>query len=240
MEEAAGRALEIPVSDLFIRERRRQRGGVGYESPQDGRGLRFSVREGGLRFQVNLSDRLDTGLFLDRRLLRARLRDMAAGKRVLNLFAHTCSFSVCAAAGGAASVDSVDLSATYLDWGRRNFALNGLGGRPEFRFIRADVRPFLAGARQRWDLIILDPPTFSNSKMMDGALDIKRDHGTLLERCLGLLKPGGNLIFSVNMRGFKLNTGIPRGPVPLDLTEKLRDEDFQKRRIPACYLYGSG
>lgn len=237
MEEAAGRALDIPGSALFIRERRRQRGGVGHETPRNGRGARFIVREGGLRFEVNLADRLDTGLFLDRRLLRALIRGMAAGKRVLNLFAHTCSFSVYAAAGGAVSVDSVDLSATYLDWGRRNFALNGLGDRPEFRFIRADARAFLAGAaRRRWDLVILDPPTFSNSKMMEGTLDIKRDHGALLDRCLGLLSPGGSLIFSVNMRGFKLSAEVSRRP--LVLTEKLRDEDFTKRSVPACYLYG--
>jgi 23S rRNA G2069 N7-methylase RlmK/C1962 C5-methylase RlmI len=183
---------------------------------------------------VNLSDYLDTGLFLDRRLLRALVRDMAGGKRVLNLFAHTCSFSVYAAAGGAASVDSVDLSNTYLNWGRRNFALNGLEG--EYRFIRADVRPFLARApRHSWDLIILDPPTFSNSKMMEGTLDIKRDQVPLLERCLSLLMPGGSLIFSVNMRGFKLDRGIT--PAPRDLTEQLRDEDFRGRKTPACYLF---
>jgi 23S rRNA G2069 N7-methylase RlmK/C1962 C5-methylase RlmI len=268
MVGAAGRALEIPVSDFFIRERRRQRGGLQHEQPRDGRRLRLRISEGGLQFWVNLSDHLDTGLFLDRRLLRARLRDMAAGKRVLNLFAHTCSFSVYTAAGGAALVDSVDLSATYLDWGRRNFTLNGLGGRPEFQFIRADARPFLAGAvlaRRRWDLIILDPPTFSNSKMMEGVLDIKRDHGTLLEQCLALLNPGGSLVFSVNMRGFKLESfklesfklesfklesfklksfkpsgGMPQGRAPLDLTEKLRDEDFKGRKIPACYVYGPG
>jgi 23S rRNA G2069 N7-methylase RlmK/C1962 C5-methylase RlmI len=247
MEGAIGRALGIPASALFVRERRRQRGGVGYGPPGGGgpqlREGRIRVREGGLQFWVNLSDYLDTGLVLDRRLLRALLRSRAGGKRVLNLFAHTCSFSVCAAAGGAASVDSVDLSNTYLDWGRRNFELNGLGGKPEFRFLRADVRPLLAGAeraRSRWDLVILDPPTFSNSKMMRGTLDIQRDHGPLLEQCLGLLNPGGALVFSANMRGFKLDGGIPQGRPPLDLTENLRDEDFKGRRIPACYLFTSG
>ncbi|MDR2176970.1 MAG: class I SAM-dependent methyltransferase [Treponema sp.] len=248
MGEAIGGALEIPASALFIRERRRRQGGVqhgpsrgGVPRPRDGGRIR--VREGGLQFWVNLSDYLDTGLFLDRRLLRALLRDTAGGKRVLNLFAHTCSFSVYAAAGGAASVDSVDLSNTYLDWGRRNFELNDLAEKPEFRFLRADVRPFLAGAalaRRYWDLIILDPPTFSNSTMMEGTLDIQRDHGPLLEQCLGLLNPGGTLIFSVNMKGFKLNREIPRDYCPLDLTEKLRDEDFKGRRIPACYLFKPG
>jgi 23S rRNA G2069 N7-methylase RlmK/C1962 C5-methylase RlmI len=240
MEGAVGRALGIPPSGLFIGERRRQRGGLGRGGPRD-RGLSLEIREGGLRFRVNLSDHLDTGLFPDRRLLRSFLRGIAGGKRVLNIFAHTCSFSVYAAAGGAASVDSVDLSNTYLNWGRENFALNGLGGRPEYRFIRADVRRFLAGAaRLRWDIIVLDPPTFSNSKMMEGTLDIRRDQGPLLEQCLARLSPGGTLIFSVNMRGFKLDPGIPRGGAPVDLTERLRDEDFRGRKIPACYLFKSG
>jgi 23S rRNA G2069 N7-methylase RlmK/C1962 C5-methylase RlmI len=243
MEEAVGRALEIPRSLLFIQGRRRQRQKGGLETGNSGeKGLWFRIAEGGLQFKINLTDYLDTGLFLDRRILRSRVRDTAAGKRVLNLFAYTCSFSVYAASGGAAAVDSVDLSNTYLDWGRENFALNGLGRRPEFRFIRADARSFLAGAvraRRHWDLIILDPPTFSNSKMMEGTLDIKRDHGTLLDQCLTLLNPGGTLIFSVNRRGFKLDRGI-RGAASDDITEKLRDEDFRGRRIPACYLLKPG
>jgi 23S rRNA G2069 N7-methylase RlmK/C1962 C5-methylase RlmI len=243
MEEAVGRALEIPRSLLFIRGRRRQRqkGGLGTANSGE-RGLWFTIAEGGLQFRLNLTDYLDTGLFLDRRILRSRIRAMAAGKEALNLFAYTCSFSVYAASGGAASVDSVDLSNTYLNWGRENFALNGLGGRREFRFIRADARAFLDGAlraRRRWDLIILDPPTFSNSKMMEGTLDIRRDQGALLDRCLALLKPGGTLVFSVNKRGFKLE-GEFDGPAPLDIGEQLRDEDFRGRRIPACYLFKPG
>jgi 23S rRNA G2069 N7-methylase RlmK/C1962 C5-methylase RlmI len=245
MEGAIERALEIPAASLFIRgrRRRRQKGGLGQENSGEGaQGVRLQIAEGGLKFRVNLSDYLDTGLFLDRRLLRSSIRAMAGARRVLNLFAYTCSFSVYAAAGGAALVDSVDLSNTYLNWGRENFALNGLGDRPEFRFIRADARSFLDAAartRRRWDLIILDPPTFSNSKKMEGTLDIKRDQGPLLEQCLGLLDPGGTLVFSVNARGFKLE-GETGNYAPADLTEKLRDEDFRGRRIPACYLFKSG
>jgi 23S rRNA G2069 N7-methylase RlmK/C1962 C5-methylase RlmI len=263
MEEETALALQIPPSRIFMRERRRLRGRAGggqegaqaaakaaggqYErlNPPAG-GFEMAVGEGGLRFWVNLSAYLDTGLFLDRRLLRAFVRDRAAGRQVLNLFAYTCAFSVYAAAGGAASVDSVDISRTYLDWGRRNFALNGLeaaggglrAGAP-FRFIRADALRFLgeaAGAGRKWDLIILDPPSFSNSKKMEGTLDIKRDHGPLLRGCLDILKPGGILIFSVNAKGFTPDRGIRI----TDMTEKLRDEDFKGHRIPRCYLAGRG
>jgi 23S rRNA G2069 N7-methylase RlmK/C1962 C5-methylase RlmI len=291
MEAAIGEALGIPPAGIFMRERRRRRQGESFcfehphgssesaQGPGPGEKAAFAVPEGGLRFWVDLSNHLDTGLFLDRRLLRSAVRDMAKNRRVLNLFAYTCSFSVCAAAAGAHSVDSVDLSNTYLDWGRRNFTLNGFradpvpeeppltgrsrkdgprwtggplrdsgGGRdkggspPPFRFIRADVRSFLAKAalaRRAWDLIILDPPTFSNSKKMEGTLDIKRDHGPLLKQCLDLLSPGGTLVFSVNMKGFKLDGGIRDGGELIDMTERLRDEDFRERRIPVCYLFKS-
>jgi 23S rRNA G2069 N7-methylase RlmK/C1962 C5-methylase RlmI len=284
MEAAIGRALGISPAGIFMRERRRRGPNFRFEHPRgskespEGPGREgntaFAVPEGDLRFWVDLSNHLDTGLFLDRRRLRSVLRDMAKDRRVLNLFAYTCSFSVCAAASGAQSVDSVDLSNTYLDWGGWNFTLNGFrgdripegtllagpsrnngphgadrlsrGGRdrgfPPFRFIRADVRSFLAKAalaHHTWDLIILDPPTFSNSKKMEGTLDIKRDHGPLLKQCLDLLSPGGMLIFSVNMKGFKLDGGIWDGGELIDMTEQLRDEDFKERRIPVCYLFKS-
>jgi 23S rRNA G2069 N7-methylase RlmK/C1962 C5-methylase RlmI len=247
MREAASAALGIPGNRIFIKERKPQRGTDQYE--KFGREeVNFETMEGGLRFRVNLSDYLDTGIFPDRRLLRVKIREEAAGKRVLNLFAYTCSFSVCAAAGKAAGVDSVDLSNTYLDWGRRNFALNGLEagglkGGPSFRFIRADVFRFLAEKRRRgetWDLIVLDPPTFSNSKKMDRTLDVRRDHRELIEGCLALLAPGGRLWFSVNARGFKLAAGDFPGLALMDMTEKLRDEDFRNRGIPVCYVFERG
>jgi 23S rRNA G2069 N7-methylase RlmK/C1962 C5-methylase RlmI len=142
-------------------------------------------------------------------------------------------------------VDSVDLSNTYLDWGRRNFALNGFDaggpkGGTSFRFIRADVFRFLAERQRRgetWDLIVLDPPTFSNSKKMERTLDVGRDHRELIEGCLSLLAPGGMLWFSVNARGFKLEGRDFPGLELMDMTEKLRDEDFRNRRIPVCYTF---
>jgi 23S rRNA G2069 N7-methylase RlmK/C1962 C5-methylase RlmI len=245
MRDAASAALDIREGRIFIKERKAQRGADQYEKFGKEE-VSLEAAEGGLRFRVNLSDYLDTGIFPDRRLLRAKIREEAAGKRVLNLFAYTCSFSVCAAAGKAAGVDSVDLSNTYLDWGRRNFALNGFdtgghGGKgAPFRFIRADVFRFLEERRRQggtWDLIILDPPTFSNSKKMDRTLDVRRDYRELIEGCLSLLAPGGKLWVSVNARGFRLEGRDFPGFEFSDMTEKLRDEDFRNRRIPACYVF---
>ncbi|MDR2785644.1 MAG: class I SAM-dependent methyltransferase [Treponema sp.] len=276
MTDAVSAALEIPRDRIFLKERRRQRGKAQY-GPLDRRHFFRDVQEGDLNFRVNLSDYLDTGLFPDRRLLRAQIRQEAREKRVLNLFAYTCSFSVYAAAGGAASVDSVDLSRAYLDWGMLNFELNGFKGAeaaprdlsagyfvpdhaagsargascgrvaaakktgilPPFRFIRADILRFLPGAKQaalRWDLIILDPPAFSNSKKMRGVLDIRRDYRELVSLCLDLLAPGGNLFISVNARSFKLEGDAFPGMEITDLTESLRDEDFRGKRIPACWV----
>ncbi|MDR1239828.1 MAG: class I SAM-dependent methyltransferase [Treponema sp.] len=261
MAEAAADALGIGRDSVFIKVREHQRGAAQYRRMDDLGALRV-VNEGGLRFQVNLSDYLDTGLFPDRRRLRALVRDKSAGKRVLNLFCYTASFSVYAAAGGAAEIDSVDLSNTYLAWSRKNFTLNGFTGvpvaaeallesrrqgafLPPFRFIRADVLSFLpaaAKARRQWDLIILDPPAFSNSKKMSGFLDIQRDHGGLVRGALRLLAPGGRLYFSANARGFRLDpaefekTGAP-GPVIKDIQGLLTDEDFRGKKTPAAYLF---
>jgi 23S rRNA G2069 N7-methylase RlmK/C1962 C5-methylase RlmI len=239
-------ALDIPEERIFIRERRRLK-----ERPLDQyrrtgeRNFILNIREGDLRFSVNLSDYLDTGLFLDRRKMRRLIREASAGKRILNLFCYTAAFSVCAAAGGAASVDSVDMSRTYLEWGGRNFALNGFEAslpdtgtdrRSPWRLIRAEAGAFLdqAGRRgERWDLIILDPPAFSNSKKMESALDIKRDHGTLIRRCMGLLDEGGVLWFSASARGFRLDS-IP-GLIAENRERELEDEDFKGKKAPACW-----
>jgi 23S rRNA G2069 N7-methylase RlmK/C1962 C5-methylase RlmI len=257
MAEAAGGALGIGRDRVFIKFRERQRGKAQYGRIGDTRALEL-VREGGLRFQVNLSDYLDTGLFPDLRRLRAMAREEAAGKRVLNLFCYTASFSVYAAAGDAAEVDSVDLSNTYLDWGLGNFGLNGFcgelvspgalwggGSLPRFRFIRADVLAFLkaaAKARRTWDLIILDPPAFSNSKKMSFSLDIQRDHPGLIRSALRLLAPGAKLWFSAKARRFKLDPDAIRsvefpGLRVENIKDRVIDEDFRGKRIPECYLF---
>jgi 23S rRNA (cytosine1962-C5)-methyltransferase len=169
-------------------------------------GKDFVVEEQGLRFWVNLADRLDTGLFLDHRETRARVREQARGKHFLNLFSYTGAFTVYAAAGGAEATTSVDLSNTYLEWTARNLALNALPG-PAHALVRADALRWLseaAAGEARWELVVLDPPPFSTSKGMRGTFDVQRDHVRILRDALGVLAPGGTLYFSTNYRRFEL------------------------------------
>jgi len=249
MKAAASKALDIPEKRIFIKERRRMRhrheDGAQYDRISRQNYYR-DVSEAGLLFRVNLSDYLDTGLFLDARKKRALIRSLAGGKRVLNLFAYTCSLSVAAAKGGAALVDSVDLSGTYLEWGRINFALNGLEAvysdsirhSEMFALIRSDVYDFFeqaAAGKSRWDIIILDPPVFSNSKRMKSAMDLARDHRDLISRSLSLLSPEGTLWFSSSARGVKIEAGDFPGLAVKDFSKELTDEDFRGKKVPSCY-----
>jgi 23S rRNA G2069 N7-methylase RlmK/C1962 C5-methylase RlmI len=256
MRDAAARALEIPVANIFLKVRDRQRGTSQYGKFLD-QSVTRDVSEGGLRFRVNLSDYLDTGLFPDRRKMRALVREEAAGKRTLNLFCYTAAFSVYAAAGGALSVDSVDLSNTYLDRAMVNFSLNRFAakmirdrefspraarekGGPSCTLIRGDALRFMAEAQRAgltWDLIILDPPAFSNSKGMSAALDLQRDHRELISRCLELLAGGGKLWFSANPRQFRLDVPEFPGITIRDMGSQICDEDFRGRKIPLCYTF---
>ena len=181
--------LGVAATDVYLKQRRRQRPTTQY-GKLGARGKMLTVREGGHRFLVNLSDYLDTGLFLDHRRLRAMIQSLAAGKRFLNLFAYTGSATVYAAAGGARGSVSVDLSNTYLDWAAENFALNRVAT-SQHRLVRADVLSFLADERARYDLIFCAPPTFSNSKGMTRDFDVQRDHVALLAACARLLADGG-------------------------------------------------
>jgi 23S rRNA (guanine2445-N2)-methyltransferase / 23S rRNA (guanine2069-N7)-methyltransferase len=200
-------AHELPFAadHLTLKVRQRQSGKSQYQKSQP-RGLTTSVHEYGAEFQVNLSDYLDTGLFLDHRWARRELGKISQGKSILNLFAYTCSASVHAALGGAREVVSVDLSKTYLAWGEDNFRLNGLNPRAH-SFVQADCLQWLREQRpqQRFDIIFLDPPTFSNSKRMDDVLDVQRDHVMLLKLAARLLKQDGVILFSNNNRKFKLD-----------------------------------
>jgi 23S rRNA (cytosine1962-C5)-methyltransferase len=199
-------------------------------------GERFVVEEQGLKFWVNLRDYLDTGLFLDHRLTRARVRVEAAGKRFLNLFGYTGSFTVYAAAGGAKSTTTVDLSNTYLDWAADNLALNGFKG-AQHRFIRADAAQWVeeAGAKgERFDLIVLDPPSFSASKMAR-RFDVQKDHPRLLTATLALLSDGGTLYFSTNFQGFELDTARLTGSTIEELTPGSIPEDFHFKEIHRCW-----
>jgi 23S rRNA (guanine2445-N2)-methyltransferase / 23S rRNA (guanine2069-N7)-methyltransferase len=196
------------------------------------------VNEGGLKFRVNFDDYLDTGLFLDHRVTRARLRDAARGKRFLNLFGYTGTATVYAAAGGAIASTTVDMSRTYLDWTQRNLSINHLIG-PQHTLVQADCREWLQESihrKDRYDLIFLDPPTFSNSKRMEGVLDIERDHPSLIDACIRLLTPGGLLVFSTNAQRFKLEEGLAARYEVRDISAATLPKDFERNpRIHRCF-----
>src|SRR6201991_746577 len=179
--------LGIPDDRIYFRERRRKAGRHGQYEKLASEQEFFIAKEAGLSFRINLTDYLDTGLFLDHRITRGMVRQEAEGKRVLNLFCYTGSFSVYAAAGGAIQVDSVDLSKTYLNWAEENMRLNGSEG--VNRYIHADVKQWLDEAPAGfYDLVVMDPPTFSNSKRMKDFLDIQRDHAELINQTLRAMK----------------------------------------------------
>lgn len=222
-------ATEVPADHVHLRTRRRVKRGEQY-TKRDERGVFHVVGEAGLRFRVNFEDYLDTGLFLDHRITRARLREVASGQRFLNLFAYTGTATVYAAAGGARSTTTVDLSATYLEWAQANLALNGFVG-PQHRFERADVREWLLEAArrgERFDLIFCDPPTFSNSKRMEGVFDVQRDHAALIEACMAVLAPGGRLIFSTNAQRFRLDDALAARYPVRDLSAETVPPDFAR------------
>ena len=228
--------LGLEPARVYFRTRRRSRGGEQY-TKQGGEAQFHEVAEGGLKFLVNFTDYLDTGLFLDHRATRARLRELAAGQRFLNLFGYTGTASVYAAAGGASSTTTIDLSRTYLDWARRNLELNSYTGR-EHVLVQADVREWLAGAPAAgWNLVFLDPPTFSNSKRMAGTLDVQRDHVALLRATARVLAPGGTLVFSTNYTRFELDpTALPQLSIE-DVSRATIPKDFERSpRIHRCYL----
>jgi len=197
-----------------------------------------TVLEGGLRLRVNFDDYLDTGLFLDHRITRARLRAAARGRHFLNLFAYTGTATAYAVDGGARATTSVDLSATYLAWAQENLALNGFTG-ASHRFVQADCREWLDEAGRgaaRFDLIFLDPPTFSNSKRMEGVLDISRDHPALVDACARLLAPGGLIVFSTNAQRFRLDAGLSERYDIVDISAATLPLDFARNpRIHRCY-----
>ncbi len=229
--------MGVDAARIRIRMRRQQKGSSQYEKI-DERANFHVVEEGGLKLEVNFDDYLDTGLFLDHRLTRARLRDAATGRRFLNLFAYTGTASIYAAAGKAACTVSVDLSNTYLDWAQRNFQINGFSSRDN-SLVQSDCRDWLAeaaAAADRYDLIFLDPPTFSNSKRMDGVLDIRRDHGELIDACVRVLAPAGLLVFSTNAQKFKLDASLPARYDLRDISAETLPRDFERNpHIHRCY-----
>ncbi len=226
----------IPEDAIFQKMRKRKEDRLDqYQKTNEAR-LEFIVKESDLQFVVNLSDYLDTGLFLDHRLTRNRFRQEANGKRVLNLFCYTGSFSVYALSGGATKVSSVDLSKTYLAWAERNVLLNNETA-GQHQIIHADAMEYLKNvAPNSFDLIMMDPPTFSNSKRMQGMLDLQRDHAGLINRCLQALAPNGVLYFSTNYRKFRLDEqqlaaanckDITKATTPFDFAGKLHRQCFR-------------
>lgn len=229
----------VPDEQIHTKMRQRKTGRQGQYQKLDERRHEFTVQENGLKFLVNMTDYLDTGLFLDHRVTREWVRRHAAGKVVMNLFAYTGSFSVYAAAGGAAAVHTVDLSATYLQWASRNMQANGFEDNEKYQFIQADVKQYLQKiAPAGFDLIIMDPPTFSNSKRMDDFLDVQRDHVTLITDAMAALRPGGQLIFSTNFRRFELNQEALKKWSVKDLTRSTTPFDFEGKFSRFCYLIG--
>ena len=234
---ALATAFDMPEPQVVIKSRLRQRGKSQYERLDDD-APSFTVAERGLRFEVNLRRYLDTGLFLDHRDTRQWVREHAAGRTFLNLFAYTGSFTVYAAAGGARRSVTVDMSHTYQAWSRRNLVHNRLDDPDRHSFVQADVLAFLErmrGAGARFDLIVLDPPSFSNSKRMRETFDVQRDHVDLLRRTTALLSRDGELLFSNNRKGFRLDSKIGELADVEEITARTVPQDFRRHAPHRCW-----
>jgi 23S rRNA (cytosine1962-C5)-methyltransferase len=233
IEEITG----MPASRIVLRTRQRKSNRQDQYQKLDDEQQFLEVCEQGLKFKINLTDYLDTGLFLDHRITRAMVRDGAAGKRVLNLFCYTGSFSVYAAAAGAEEVVSVDLSKTYLKWATENMELNKLYDPMKHHYLHEDVKQYLrtlpAG---HFDLVVMDPPTFSNSKRMEDFLDIQRDHPGLINQVMMAMRAGGILYFSTNFSRFQLQREELSGCTVKDITRATTPFDFQGKLNRYCFL----
>lgn len=220
---------------VFLKLRERQKGEQQYSKLKQEK-KELIVDENGLSFIVNLSDYLDTGLFLDHRITRQKVKEIADGKRVLNLFAYTGSFSVYAASGNAAKITTVDLSKTYINWAKRNLTYNKLYDDTKHEFIQEDVLQYLKTIpANAYDVIVLDPPTFSNSKRMEDIFDIQRDHVHIINQCLHVLDTNGVLIFSTNYRGFELDAAKIDTSKIKDITRQTTPFDFEGKLKRKCY-----
>ncbi|MFY0254690.1 class I SAM-dependent methyltransferase [Chitinophaga sp. 30R24] len=233
--ELISKVLEVPPEKVWVKQRQRKENRKSQYEKLSGESHVMTAHEAGLQFKVNLSDYLDTGLFLDHRITRSMVREEAKNKKVLNLFCYTGSFSVYAAAGGAAAITSVDLSKTYLSWAEENMQLNGFHN-PNYTFVHADVLQYLDTLKlNTYDLVIIDPPTFSNSKRMKDFLDIQRDHVALLNKVLLTTKKDGVVYFSNNYRRFALDADQIEASSIKDITNQTLPFDFQQKMIRKCY-----
>ncbi len=228
-------ALDIDPKLVVLKQRSRQKGTNQYRKHDDSNEF-FEVKEGQAKLLVNIKDYIDTGLFLDHRPVRLHIAEKAKGNRFLNLFCYTATASVHAALAGATFTDSVDLSATYLEWANKNLSLNGFSDTAH-RTIRADVLEWLKTCDNHYDLILLDPPTFSNSKKMTETLDVQRDHVQLIKNSMNLLSRDGQLIFSNNQRKFELDDEALTMFNIENKTDWSIDKDFRRsRKIHHCYF----
>jgi 23S rRNA (cytosine1962-C5)-methyltransferase len=229
--------VEAEKEKIFLKLRQRKPGRLGQYQKTAEEKTEFMVEENGLKFIINLSDYLDTGLFLDHRVTREKVKAEAKEKKVLNLFSYTGSFSVYAAAGEANEVMTVDLSKTYLDWARKNMQLNGFDDLIKYKFIQADVLKYLEKVEENYfDIVILDPPTFSNSKRMEDILDIQRDHVKLINDCLRSLRAGGKIYFSTNYKKFEMDKASIKSSSIKDITKQTTPFDFEGRINRVCFL----
>ncbi|PWU04142.1 MAG: SAM-dependent methyltransferase [Bacteroidetes bacterium] len=229
--------FETPRENIFVKSRQRKAGRLGQYQKTDDAGDFFIVHENGLKFRVNLSDYLDTGLFLDHRITREMVRAESKDKTVLNLFAYTGAFSVYAASGKARKVVTVDLSNTYLNWAKANMAINGFTDKQKYEYEAADVKQYLKVLKPDiFDLVVMDPPTFSNSKKMgDDFLDIKRDHVSLINETLRAMKKGGVLYFSTNFTKFQMEVDAIRTTTIKDITRQTIPFDFAGKLKRYCW-----
>jgi len=227
-------AMGIDPASIFLKRRRRRKRTEQY-TRMDSRGEFYEVHEGGLRYLVNFTDYLDTGLFLDHRITRGMVREAAKGRHFLNLYAYTCTATVCAAAGGALSTTSIDSSNTYLRWARENLTLNGIAGQ-EHTLQRADCTEWLRTDPRRYGLIFMDPPTYSNSKDKRPTFDVQRDHVKIIRLAVDRLEPDGLLLFSTNFRRFTMDLAGLAGLSIEDVSAPTIPPDFARnRRIHHCY-----
>jgi 23S rRNA (cytosine1962-C5)-methyltransferase len=229
------KSLQVPLSKIYYKVREKQSKGNQYNQISR-ETKRIEVTENSLKFWVNLSDYLDSGLFLDHRITRSMVKEKSYDKRVLNLFSYTGSFSVYAASGGASMVTTVDLSEPYLSIAKENFRLNHFYS-DAYHFICTDVMQYIQTILPNsYDLIILDPPTFSRSKKMTRDFDIRRDHPELINTLIRKLSPKGELIFSTNSRGFVIRADQISGCTIKDITKQTIPKDFRDTEVHTCYL----
>lgn len=235
-EDIISKILQIDVDNIYSRQRNRKFGRLGQYQKLGEEKEFFTVEENGLKFLVNLTDYLDTGLFLDHRITRGMVKNECEGKRMLNLFCYTGSFSVYAAAGNAKDVTSVDLSKTYLAWAEDNFKANNLSSPGNYHFIHADVKQYLKTLKPNsFDIVVMDPPTFSNSKRMKDFLEIQKDHVELLNDVLAATTNNGIVYFSTNYTKFQLEAEKIKASSIKDITKQTTPFDFEGKLKRWCY-----